>query len=289
MYTNCRPAWLIWVFLQGTLVWPPKLSLMVRGRRPCVVHPTTLHQRCFAKKATAMKWIFGHLVVYCKWEHEAKNMANPWILARSDQNGHGLYSPRYTLLVGKPPFETSCLKETYNRIKKNSYTIPWVTWLTCISLWKNIQSYIFAVRLMLTEIYNFLCSTSTQLQPPSSRGCCMRIRLRGRPFLTCRQMISSHRATSRCACPLRASRCHLGSLWARLLLRNWTRDARSPPLTTKVMAMNSASWLRWRRSGVSTGFDGSAFLSRKYRKGGCEGGAHAKVRNVKLSAVWMVL
>lgn len=33
---------------------------------------------------------------------------------------------RYTLLVGKPPFETSCLKETYNRIKKNNYTIPWV-------------------------------------------------------------------------------------------------------------------------------------------------------------------
>lgn len=30
----------------------------------------------------------------------------------------------YTLLVGRPPFETSCLKETYNRIKKNSYTIP---------------------------------------------------------------------------------------------------------------------------------------------------------------------
>lgn len=34
---------------------------------------------------------------------------------------------RYTLLVGKPPFETSCLKETYNRIKKNNYTIPWVS------------------------------------------------------------------------------------------------------------------------------------------------------------------
>ncbi|XP_069503491.1 serine/threonine-protein kinase PLK1 [Ambystoma mexicanum] len=30
----------------------------------------------------------------------------------------------YTLLVGKPPFETSCLKETYMRIKKNEYTIP---------------------------------------------------------------------------------------------------------------------------------------------------------------------
>ncbi|XP_038141257.1 serine/threonine-protein kinase PLK1 [Cyprinodon tularosa] len=31
----------------------------------------------------------------------------------------------YTLLVGKPPFETSCLKETYSRIKKNHYVIPW--------------------------------------------------------------------------------------------------------------------------------------------------------------------
>ncbi|XP_039631808.1 serine/threonine-protein kinase PLK1 [Polypterus senegalus] len=30
----------------------------------------------------------------------------------------------YTLLVGKPPFETSCLKETYIRIKKNDYIIP---------------------------------------------------------------------------------------------------------------------------------------------------------------------
>ncbi|KAL4659106.1 serine/threonine-protein kinase PLK1-like [Arapaima gigas] len=30
----------------------------------------------------------------------------------------------YTLLVGKPPFETSCLKDTYVRIKKNEYTIP---------------------------------------------------------------------------------------------------------------------------------------------------------------------
>lgn len=29
--------------------------------------------------------------------------------------------------MGKPPFETACLKETYNRIKKNNYTIPWVT------------------------------------------------------------------------------------------------------------------------------------------------------------------
>lgn len=30
----------------------------------------------------------------------------------------------YTLLVGKPPFETETLKETYTRIKKNEYRIP---------------------------------------------------------------------------------------------------------------------------------------------------------------------
>lgn len=27
-------------------------------------------------------------------------------------------------MCGKPPFETSSLKETYSRIKKNEYTIP---------------------------------------------------------------------------------------------------------------------------------------------------------------------
>ena len=31
---------------------------------------------------------------------------------------------RYTLLVGKPPFETSTLKDTYLKIKKNEYRIP---------------------------------------------------------------------------------------------------------------------------------------------------------------------
>lgn len=30
----------------------------------------------------------------------------------------------YTLLVGKPPFETQTLKDTYNRIKKNEYYVP---------------------------------------------------------------------------------------------------------------------------------------------------------------------
>ena len=31
---------------------------------------------------------------------------------------------RYTLLVGRPPFETESLKETYTRIKKNEYNVP---------------------------------------------------------------------------------------------------------------------------------------------------------------------
>ena len=30
----------------------------------------------------------------------------------------------YTMLVGKPPFETSSLKDTYSRIKRNEYVIP---------------------------------------------------------------------------------------------------------------------------------------------------------------------
>jgi polo-like kinase 1 len=30
----------------------------------------------------------------------------------------------YTLLVGKPPFETQTLKDTYNRIRKNEYHVP---------------------------------------------------------------------------------------------------------------------------------------------------------------------
>jgi len=31
---------------------------------------------------------------------------------------------RYTLLVGKPPFETSSIRETYVRISRNDYRVP---------------------------------------------------------------------------------------------------------------------------------------------------------------------
>lgn len=140
------------------------------------------------------------------------------ILAQPDPNGHGLSSTRYTLLVGKPPFETSCLKETYNRIKKNNYSIPWVR-LSCISVEKHpIMHFCSRTNVNLDLQLNFLCSTSTQLQPPSSRGCCTLTRLRGPPSLTCRQTRSSRRAMFRYACPPPASRCRLGSPWARLLL-----------------------------------------------------------------------
>lgn len=37
---------------------------------------------------------------------------------------HWNFICRYTLLLGKPPFETSCLKDTYTKIKKNEYYIP---------------------------------------------------------------------------------------------------------------------------------------------------------------------
>lgn len=47
----------------------------------------------------------------------------------------------YTLLVGKPPFETSCLKETYLRIKKNEYSIPKVMTTLKVFIYVLAKSY----------------------------------------------------------------------------------------------------------------------------------------------------
>jgi len=77
----------------------------------------------------------GDFGLAAKYEGERKktlcgtpNYIAPEVLSKK---GHGyevdiwsLGCILYTLLVGKPPFETSSLKETYMRIKKNEYYIP---------------------------------------------------------------------------------------------------------------------------------------------------------------------
>lgn len=112
---------------------------------------------------------------------------------------------RYTLLVGKPPFETSCLKETYNRIKKNNYTIPWVR--------QNKVSDNVHVVLVFSMFSDFmtLCSKSTQPHPLSSSACFMLIPPRGPLSLSCKPTSSSLPATSLRASPLLALLCPQGS------------------------------------------------------------------------------
>uniref|UniRef100_A0A8C5D454 Serine/threonine-protein kinase PLK n=1 Tax=Gadus morhua TaxID=8049 RepID=A0A8C5D454_GADMO len=58
----------------------------------------------------------------------------------------------YTLLVGKPPFETSCLKETYSRIKKNSYAVPWHVNPAATSLIKRMLNADPALRPTIAEL-----------------------------------------------------------------------------------------------------------------------------------------
>ena len=53
-----------------------------------------------------------------------KNFHNAWSCEQISSCILYFHFISYTLLVGKPPFETSCLKETYTRIKRNEYHIP---------------------------------------------------------------------------------------------------------------------------------------------------------------------
>lgn len=46
------------------------------------------------------------------------------IFTRKFENMKNDDSCRYTLLVGRPPFETQSLKDTYSKIKRNEYHIP---------------------------------------------------------------------------------------------------------------------------------------------------------------------
>lgn len=142
---------------------------------------------------------------------------------------HLICSLRYTLLVGKPPFETSCLKETYNRIKKNSYTIPWVSWLN------RVHNSLPKIYIFLSVIYCFVCSTSTQPPQLSLRGCCTRTLLRGRPSLSSKLTSSWQQATSLCICPLHVSPCPRGSLSPPPQLQSSVSDALWLLWTTKVM------------------------------------------------------
>ena len=47
-----------------------------------------------------------------------------WFCCLPARPTYTLLQFRYTLLVGKPPFETQSLKDTYARIRRNEYHIP---------------------------------------------------------------------------------------------------------------------------------------------------------------------
>lgn len=49
-----------------TLAWPPKWSMMASARRPCVGPPTTSPRRCWARRGTALRWIYGPLAASCE-------------------------------------------------------------------------------------------------------------------------------------------------------------------------------------------------------------------------------
>ncbi len=57
------------------------------------------------KSVIAMKLMFGLLVLFCI-------------------NKFYLLINRYTLIIGKPPFETPDVKTTYKKIRMNSYSFP---------------------------------------------------------------------------------------------------------------------------------------------------------------------
>lgn len=82
------------------------------------------------------------------------NPCNEWFLQQSRLNQlictvEGLkqlitsfysMSDRYTLLVGRPPFETESLKETYARIKRCEYVMPTTVSPSAASLIRKLLS-----------------------------------------------------------------------------------------------------------------------------------------------------
>ena len=65
-----------------------------------------------------MKLIFGPWVAFCKFIDYHQNYF------RQKKCSIFFLHISYTLLVGRPPFETQSLKDTYSKIKRNEYHIP---------------------------------------------------------------------------------------------------------------------------------------------------------------------
>ena len=91
------------------------IFFFVLGR--CVVHLIISLQRCSAKKATATRLMYGQWDASCTVYFTTMR----YRVIRSPEL---IIFFRYTLLVGRPPFETQSLKDTYSKIKRNEYHIP---------------------------------------------------------------------------------------------------------------------------------------------------------------------
>eukprot|EP00795_Rhopilema_esculentum_P004744 gene4744-21045_t len=79
----------------------------------------------------------------------------------------------YTLLVGRPPFETSCLKDTYMRIKNNEYAIPSRVSRSAANLIQKLLSERPEDRPTLSSLFNNSFFTKGFLPRSLPSICCM--------------------------------------------------------------------------------------------------------------------
>ena len=99
-----------WRLSWEILVLQPSSNLTVKRRKPFVELRTTLLLKSLQEKlGIPMKSMSGPLALSCN----KKIFSQGLIVVFS-----------YTLLVGKPPFETPDVKTTYNKIKLCSYSFP---------------------------------------------------------------------------------------------------------------------------------------------------------------------
>ena len=64
----------------------------------------------------------------------------------------------YTLLVGKPPFETQTLKETYKRIRANEYHVPSRVGLQAKNLIRQLLqvNYLYLIRFIVQKALEYV-------------------------------------------------------------------------------------------------------------------------------------